>query len=489
MKIKMTFSILKTSPFLSPLERVGVKLLLLMFFCGNTISSGQCLKLLDAGYYYSFGIKTDNTLWAWGNNSQSGQLGNGTETDLWVPTQITTSNNWKSLECGGNTVLAVKTNGTLWVCGDNTAGELGIGSGGPNYINVLTQLGSANNWKQAAIADFSSYGIKTDGTLWGWGQNDGGQMGNNTCCNDQTTPIQIGTATDWKQVAASGSRSAFAIKNNGTLWAWGSNINYLLANSSVSVWSIPTQFNLDTNWDSIVLGYSHVLALKTDNTLFAWGDGSSGETGQNPSVGFANSVPFQIPGTWSKVAAGFRFSMGIKTDGTLWAWGKNNVGQLGDGTTTNRYIPYQISTATNWQSVSCGYQFTIALRADGSLWSWGNNYYGELGNGTDSTTQATPTSIAVSGCDLDTPQFENITSLVLAPIPVQDQLQLSYKGKETVETILIYDVTGRIVLDIPALGTNNFNTSFSTSTLQSGSYILVLKNNLNTVASKQFVKE
>ncbi|MGL2965585.1 T9SS type A sorting domain-containing protein [Flavobacterium sp. XGLA_31] len=447
----------------------------------------QCLNQIDAGYFYAFGIKENGTLWGWGNNSQSGQLGNGTEVDLWTPTQISNASNWQNVVCGSNTMVAIKSDGTLWVCGDNTAGELGLGISNL-YLSTLTQQGTATNWKQAVVGDFSSYGIKTNGTLWGWGQNDGGQMGNNTCCSDQTTPVQIGTDTDWKQVAASGSRSAFAIKTNGTLWGWGSNIAYLLGNSSVSVLAVPTQFTTDTDWDSIDIGKSHVLALKTDHSLWAWGEGGSGETGQDPSGGITNSVPFQIPGLWSKVAAGYRFSMGIKTDGTLWTWGKNNVGQLGDGTTTNRYIPYQISTATNWVSVSCGYQFTIALRADGSLWSWGNNYYGELGNGTDSTTQATPTAISVTGCNLATPQFERQVSLVVSPNPAVNQLTVSYKGLENVEAIVIYDLSGKTVYTLPAMGNNAFSSSFNTNALTPGSYILSLQANGKTVVSKQFVK-
>jgi alpha-tubulin suppressor-like RCC1 family protein len=315
-------------------------------------------------------------------------------------------------------------------------------------------------------------------------------MGNNTCCNNQTTPTQIGIATDWKQVAATNTRSAFAIKTNGTLWAWGSNINGILGDSSISVLSVPTQKDTATDWDKLAVGHSHALAIKTNGTLWGWGAYDDGETGQDPdNLMTFPSEPFQIPGTWKTVAAGFRFSMGIKTDGTLWAWGKNKVGQLGDKNTTNRFVPYQISTATNWQSVSCGYQFTIALRTDGSLWSWGNNYYGELGNGTDITPQALPTAIPVADCSLDTPQYEAVTSLVLTPNPAHDQLQLTYKGTAVVETISIYDLTGRVVMQLAALGNTGFSTTFSTANLQSGSYFLVLQNSTQTVTTKQFVKE
>ncbi|MGL2965586.1 T9SS type A sorting domain-containing protein [Flavobacterium sp. XGLA_31] len=469
--------------------KTKISFLVLPLLLFPLLLQGQCLNQIDCGSFSisGCGIKENGTLWGWGSNG-SGQLGDGTGTDHWIPTQITALSDWQSVTCGSLYMLVIKTNGTLWVSGDNSTGQLGLGNEG-GFITSLTQQGTANNWKQVAGGISSTYGIKTNGTLWGWGQNDGGQMGNNTCCSDQTTPVQIGTDTDWKQVAASGSRSAFAVKANGTLWGWGSNIAYLLGNSSVSVLSVPTQFTAASDWDSVNLGDSHILALKTDHSLWAWGEGGSGETGQDPSSGITNSVPYQIPGSWSKVSAGFRFSMGIKTDGTLWAWGRNNVGQLGDGTTTNRYIPYQISTATNWVSVSCGYQFTIALRSDGSLWSWGNNYYGELGNGTDSTTQATPTAISVTGCNLAAPQFERQVSLIVSPNPVVNQLTVSYKGLENVESIVVYDLSGKTVYTLPAMGNNAFSSSFNTNALTPGSYILSLQANGKTVVNKQFVKE
>ncbi|MGL2965862.1 T9SS type A sorting domain-containing protein [Flavobacterium sp. XGLA_31] len=477
---------LASLPTPSLLERGSVRIFVLTTIFGINCLNGQCLNEIATGDVFSMGIKSDGTLWGWGSNI--GQLGDGTGTDHWIPTQIGTSANWQSISCSGATTLAIKDNGTLWVTGNDNTGQLGLGTSG-SYIATLSQQGSANNWAKIAASTYNSYGIKTNGTLWGWGQNDGGQMGNNTCCSDQTTPVQIGTDTDWKQVDASGSRSAFAIKTNGTLWGWGSNIAALLGDSSVSVWSVPTQKDTATDWDSITLGTDHALAIKTNGTLWGFGGWTYGQTGQDPNNVLFPDVPLQIPGEWSKVSAGLSFSMGIKTDGTLWAWGKNNVGQLGDGTTTNRYIPYQISTATNWVSVSCGYQFTIALRADGSLWSWGSNYYGELGNGTDSTTQAAPTAISVTGCSLAAPQFELSTTFVITPIPAHDQLQVTYKGYESITTIVVYDLNGKAVYTLPALGNAAFSSSLPISLLSAGSYIVSLQNNGKIIVSKQFVKE
>ena len=184
------------------------------------------------------------------------------------------------------------------------------------------------------------------------------------------------------------------------------------------------------------------------------------------------------------------FSMGIKTNGTLWAWGRNEVGQLGDGTTTNRFVPVQIGTATNWESVSSGWYHTLALRTDGSLWVWGgNNDYGQLGNGT-TTTLALPTQLAVTGCALGSETFlaQNNT-LQLSPNPATTEVTLNYNGQDSVDAIVLYDISGKEVYTIAAIGNNAFMSTFSIAQLQSGMYVVTLKNKNKTVASSKLIKE
>ena len=305
------------------------------------------------------------------------------------------------------------------------------------------------------------------------------------------TPGQIGTDSDWKQIAISLTRTAFAIKNDGTLWGWGLNGAALLGNNLLGSNRFPTQHNLDTDWDKMSIVSGHILISKINGTLWSWGGGGNGETGDGLQQSLNRSEPRQIgtDNNWINFAAGQFFSIGIKSDGTLWAWGKNDMYQLGDGTTINRPLPIQVGTGTNWQSVSCGAQSTAAIRTDGSLWTWGTNDYGQLGNGTTSTVTA-PANIPVNGCTLNMGDFKAVANVLsIISNPALNELTLTYKGEEVTDRIQIYDLSGHMVFDTASVGSNNFTGTFSVVHLASGSYVLVLKRKGVTVVSKKFLKQ
>lgn len=300
---------------------------------------------------------------------------------------------WETLSAGISHSIGIKTDGTLWAWGDNSRGQLGDGT--IVSTNVPTQIGTANNWLKVFAGSYNTYALKTDGTLWAWGLNEYGQLGDGTKI-DRLTPTQIGTATNWKSIAP-GQYHTVALRNDGTLWSWGYNSSGQLGIGTTVDKLVPTQIGTETSWQTVTSGWSHSVAIKTNGTLWEWGYNAYA---QPMGVGVplkTNPVQVGTATNWKNVASGREHIIGMKTDGTLWGWGHNAYGQLGDGTTTDRYTPVAIGTETNWQNISAGSVFTFAIKTNGTLWSWGNSYYGQLGNGTSGSTLTTiPTQVGSS---------------------------------------------------------------------------------------------
>jgi alpha-tubulin suppressor-like RCC1 family protein len=329
---------------------------------------------------FSTSIKEDGTLWGWGING-SRQLMDGTLIAKKIPVQIGTDFNWHMVTSGYSHVLAIKTDGTLWGWGSNGNGQLGIGI----VADPLSprQIGAANNWKIVEAGSYYSIGLKKDGTLWGWGYNFSGILGTGTVGGNRYVVGQIGTDTDWKSVSTSfDGGHVLAIKNDETLWAWGSNFSGELGDGTQINRLVPTKISDNNNWQSISAGSDFSLAIKKDGTLWAWGNNGYGQLGDGTKI--SKSVPTQIGNStdWKTVSAGDSHGVAVKTDGTLWAWGSNYGYQIGDGTGNDVSVPAKIGTDTDWESISAGYYQTLAIKKDGTLRAWGYNGYGEVGSGT-----------------------------------------------------------------------------------------------------------
>jgi alpha-tubulin suppressor-like RCC1 family protein len=264
------------------------------------VGAGTNWASVAAGGYSTLAVKTDGTLWSWGYNS-NGQLGlgsSGAGTDKNVPTQVGAGTNWASVSAGGYYTLAVKTDGTLWSWGDNSNGQLGLGPSGAGDKNSPQQVGTDANWASVVAGQFHALAVKTDGTLWSWGYNRNGQLGlgNSGVGTDRNVPTRVGTDTNWASVTA-GGYDTLAMKTDGTLWSWGDNSSGQLGlgNSGMGTdRNVPTQVGTDTNWASVAASYDFTLAVKTDGTLYAWGNNGAGQLGLGPSGSGNKNVPTQV---------------------------------------------------------------------------------------------------------------------------------------------------------------------------------------------------
>jgi len=329
----------------------------------QTIAWGSNWKQVSAGKDHTAAIKTDGTLWSWGVGAS---IGDNTTVGKSSPVQtISGGNDWKQVSAGFSYSSAIKSDGTLWTWGNNQFGQLGDNTITSRSSPVQTITGG-NNWKQVSCG-YHTAAIKTDGTLWLWGYNVNGQLGDNSA-NSKSSPVQtISGGTNWKQVSAGRDHTA-AIKTDGTLWLWGSNFYGQLGDDtsgSANNKSSPIQtISGGTNWKQVSAGGSHTAAIKTDGTLWTWGDNLYGQLGDNTRTSKKSPIQTITFGTnWKQVATGYLNISSIKTDGTLWSWGDNSKGQLGDNTITGKSSPVQtVSGGNNWKQVSSsilsGYHIT-----------------------------------------------------------------------------------------------------------------------------------
>lgn len=340
---------------------------------------------ISAGVDYSLGQKSDGSLWAWGANGW-GQLGDLTSIDKSSPIKINTESKWVTVQGGNYHTIGLKTDGSLWAWGQAANGELG--TGGMNFNNpVPVQVGNDNKWVAIACGGNHNLGLKSDGTLWAWGFNGSGQLGDGSTVL-KSIPVQVGTDNDWANIAT-GFNHSVALKSNGTLWAWGSNSNAQVGDGTTTNRTSPVQIGSDNKWVNIKAGSRFSIAIKSDGTLWAWGVNDVGQLGDGTTVQKASPVQIGIDNKWVNISLGQNHTMGIKSDGTLWAWGSNTSRQLGDGIPTNRSSPIQIGTDTKWINIQAGQNYSIGLKSDGTFWSWGDNTFGALGDGTN-TVRATP---------------------------------------------------------------------------------------------------
>jgi alpha-tubulin suppressor-like RCC1 family protein len=282
-----------------------------------------------------------------------------------------TSPEVKQLAAGTGHGIALLIDGTVWAWGKNTSGQLGDSSRVDKYIPV--KIGTDSNWCSITAGNSFSHGVKKDGTLWGWGANKVGQLGISTAniIYDYTMPVQIGADKDWLLVS-SGISFTIGLKKDGTVWGWGNMLYNLQDQESNSYKPVKLTGDDNSNWATIAAGDDFFIAQKKDGTLWTRGvinDLLHNYGGKNIFYKVSDDTD------WANFDAGKRHAVAIKKDGSLWAWGKNEMGQLGNGSNSTAKNPLRIGREHDWKTVTAGGNYTITLKKDGTVWHWGQTIF------------------------------------------------------------------------------------------------------------------
>ena len=336
---------------------------------------------ISADLNHSLAIRANGTAWSWGRN-ESGQLGDGTTTNRLTAIQVSGLNNVISVTSGGNYSLALRSDRTVWSWGNNTNGRLGDGTTiqrlTPVQVSVLTNI-TAITAGGTNAGDGHSLALRSDGTVWSWGRNQWGQLGDGTTVQ-RLIPVQVSGLSEAVSIAAGGGHS-IALRTDGTVWTWGNNFNNQLGDGTTTHRFTPVQVNGLSDVVAIATGGAHNIALRSDDSMWSWGWNSGG---QSDGIVIQRLVPMRVNDLTeiTAVSAGARHSLALRTDGTVWSWGNNFNGQLGDGTTIARTSPIQVSGLSDIIDIVAGTDHSLALRSDGTVWAWGSNGNGRLGDGT-----------------------------------------------------------------------------------------------------------
>lgn len=420
---------------------------------------------VSAGEGFSMAIKTDGTLWGWGSNFY-GQIGVPGQTLYLSPQQVGTATDWQSVSAGfSQQTLAIKTNGTLWVCGDNTVGQLGTGDNVNR--NTLTQIGTGTNWQSVKASYNSSHAIKTDGTLWSWGRNDLGKLGNGNNTGSNMPVQEITLANDWVSVS-SGQALVLALKANGTLWSWGygaNGDNFIATNT-------PEQAGTATDWLSVSVFWNHTLAIKTGNTAWAWGDGNdNGELGNGTTIASAIAEQLScnavLPLTWLSINGQLQNNAAI----IQWATAsESNTDQFEIEHSTNgiNYNKVGSKTAAGNSSTTKQYAFIHSSPVSGK------NFYRVKQTDHNGRFSYSAVIILQNSAVKET--------VIIAPNPVQNDAVLYFNDPGS-KTIRLQNTSGQTVLT-QKLPQGNSAYTLNMKHLPAGMYVLQLQTGNETTVHK-----
>ncbi len=354
---------------------------------------------ISAGGYHNCAIHEseetgDRTLYCWGGNRHH-QTGDATtQLIIFTPRQVDANIDWVDVSAGENHTCAIRKDtaddasdpdiDTLWCWGSNAFKQLGtpLVSGDEASPQLITIGTATPSWLKVSAGDRHTCAIQSDNTLWCWGDNAYGQLGQGDTTT-QASPTQVGSDSDWIDVSASGPHTC-ALKEGGDLWCWGNNLYGQLGLAEVGHQPSPGKVLSESKFTQVVTGEFHTCALDDDNESHCWGFNAQGQLGIAAIPDFVSAAQYNRA-SWKQVSSGEEYSCGIKSDDTLWCGGINGLGQLGDKTPINRAAAVQVeSDIDSWLKVEVGNDHACAITAtDNSLWCWGSNDRQQLGTDSD----------------------------------------------------------------------------------------------------------
>lgn len=360
------------------------------------------------------------TMNGWGLNT-TGELGNGNSGGInHAPVKVAGLTHIVSAVGGYSHSAALRNDGTVWTWGANTYGELG--NGATTESDVPIQVSAMNGVVGVAAGSAHTLAVKSDGTVWAWGLNNIGQLGNGTY-TDSHVPVRVAGLTGVVAVAASLYHS-MALCKDGTVWTWGSNSSGELGNGTNMWTNLPVQALRLYGVVGIAAGENHSLAIKGDGSAWGWGNNYYGQLGDGTNTN--TNVPIPVGGLSGVVgiSGGDVLSLFLTSDGAVWACGDNTFGELGNGTTISSRVPMQVSGLSDVVGIAAGAVHGLAVKGDGTVWAWGYNGFGELGDNSgansDIPVQVTGLSGAagVAGGRYHSLSFERMTGTQTVTIAV-----------------------------------------------------------------------
>lgn len=346
---------------------------------------GGVIAVASGAWYSNLALTADGSVWVFGspivNNGKAEWSPYNTVTRVSGLTEIV------AIAAGARNSLALKRDGTVWMWGDNQDGSMGdglIAPPSPVAVPILptpVQVTGLSDVVAVAAGYGHGLALKSDGTVWAWGFNGHGQLGDGTT-ETRTAPTQVSGLANVVRIAA-GDAHSVAVTSDGAVWTWGSNVGGQLGDGTTTDRLLPVQVSGLSGTAAVAAGRYHTLALNEDGTVSAWGADQFGQLGDAGEVQAGLDTvlgPFQVGGLAgvTKIGAGSTHSLAMKSDGTLWAWGDNTYGQLGDGQIRGgdwpgRSTPVKVSGPAGVAAITGGYFVSLAVTGDGSVWMWGES--------------------------------------------------------------------------------------------------------------------